>query len=226
LSYSTNNGTTWTDLTVSDSIDLTTINTGDNVIFKGTNSTLSSKYNAYWRFAPSKNFNVYGNAMSLLFGDNFINNSEFASGTTCTLNGLFRSATTLINAKNLILPATTVTNRGYYRMFQGCTSLTTAPELPATILADYCYYSMFYGCASLTTAPALPATTLASNCYASMFSGCTSLNYIKAMFTTTPSDSYTSGWVNSVAASGIFVKNSAATWNVTGTNGIPSRWTV
>jgi len=59
-----------------------------------------------------------------------------------------------------------------------------------------------------------------------MFYGCTKLNYIKAMFTTTPSDTYTSYWVRSVASSGTFVKNSAATWDVTGTSGIPSGWTV
>ena len=46
------------------------------------------------------------------------------------------------------------------------------------------------------------------------------------MFTTTPSSDYTSDWVNRVASSGTFVKNSAATWNVTGKNGVPSGWTV
>jgi hypothetical protein len=45
-------------------------------------------------------------------------------------------------------------------MFDGCTSLTTAPALPATTLAANCYSYMFYGCTSLTSAPALPATTL------------------------------------------------------------------
>jgi hypothetical protein len=59
-----------------------------------------------------------------------------------------------------------------------------------------------------------------------MFNGCTSLNYIKAMFTTTPSTSCTNYWVNNVASSGTFVKNSAATWNVEGVNGIPTGWTV
>jgi hypothetical protein len=59
-----------------------------------------------------------------------------------------------------------------------------------------------------------------------MFNGCTKLNYIKAMFTTTPSNTYTQNWVSGVAATGTFVKNSAATWNVTGVNGVPSRWTV
>ena len=85
---------------------------------------------------------------------------------------------------------------------------------------------MFNGCTSLTSAPKLPATTLADRCYDYMFSGCKKLNYIKAMFTTTPSTSYTSNWVSGVAATGTFVKNSAATWNVTGVNGIPSGWTV
>jgi hypothetical protein len=46
-------------------------------------------------------------------------------------------------------------------MFNGCGSLTTAPQLPATTLEASCYLLMFYGCASLTTAPQLPATTLA-----------------------------------------------------------------
>ena len=46
------------------------------------------------------------------------------------------------------------------------------------------------------------------------------------MFTTTPSTTYTSNWVNKVASSGTFVKNSAAQWNVSGLNGIPSGWTV
>jgi hypothetical protein len=59
-----------------------------------------------------------------------------------------------------------------------------------------------------------------------MFKDCTSLNYIKAAFTTTPSESYTVGWVDGVAASGTFYKNSTAEWDVTGTSGIPSGWTV
>lgn len=70
---------------------------------------------------------------------------------------------------------------------------------------------MFDGCTSLTTAPELPATTLAASCYSFMFKNCTNLNYIKAMFTTTPSTGYTNSWVSGVSATGTFVKNSAAT---------------
>lgn len=86
---------------------------------------------------------------------------------------------------------------------------------------------MFLNCTSLTTAPELPATTLVNYCYSNMFDGCSSLNYIKALFTTTPSPSntYTRNWVRGVAPTGTFVKSAAATWNVTGANGVPTGWT-
>lgn len=85
---------------------------------------------------------------------------------------------------------------------------------------------MFQQNNSVTTAPDLPATTLVNNCYYGMFYQCSNLNYVKAMFTTTPSDSYTLGWLKQVSATGTFVKNSAAQWDVTGINGIPSGWTI
>jgi hypothetical protein len=165
---------------------------------------------------------------------------------------MFHGCTSLTTAPEL--PAITLADNCYNHMFDSCTSLTTAPALPATTLAHYCYRHMFNGCTSLTTAPALPATTLEYSCYSYMFAGCTSLikapelpattiqyasycyngmfqncsklNYIKAMFTTTPSTNYTSDWVSGVSATGTFVKNSAATWNVTGVNGVPTGWTV
>ena len=139
-------------------------------------------------------------------------------------SAMFQGCTSLTTAP--ALPATTLASDCYSSMFNGCTSLTTAPELPATTLATWCYSGMFSGCTSLTTAPELPATTLVSSCYKEMFYGCSKLNYIKAMFTTTPGTDYTKSWVLGVAASGTFVKNSAATWNVTGFNGAPTGWAV
>ena len=59
-----------------------------------------------------------------------------------------------------------------------------------------------------------------------MFNSCSNLNYVKAAFTTTPANTYTNGWLIGVAATGTFYKNSAASWDVTGVNGIPSGWTV
>ena len=139
-------------------------------------------------------------------------------------SSMFYGCTSLETAPEL--PATTLANNCYYFMFYGCTNLVNAPELPATTLARECYYAMFQDCTNLVTAPTLPAITLANSCYNSMFHGCTKLNYIKAMFVTKPGTDYTYNWVRGVASSGIFVKNSEATWNFTGNDGIPTGWTV
>ena len=139
-------------------------------------------------------------------------------------DSMFYGCTSLETAP--ALPATTLANNCYYFMFYGCTNLVNAPVLPATTLARECYYAMFQDCTSLVTAPTLPAITLANSCYNVMFYGCTKLNHIKAMFVTKPGTDYTYNWVRGVASSGIFVKNSEATWNFTGNDGIPSGWTV
>ena len=112
-------------------------------------------------------------------------------------------------------------------MFQGCTSLTTAPELPATSLVGFCYQNMFVDCTGLTTVPELPATTLEEGCYMEMFSGCTNLNYIKCLATDISAQDCTTDWVYGVqTTSGTFVKNpSMSSWK-TGDDGIPTNWTV
>ena len=87
---------------------------------------------------------------------------------------LFNGCTSLTTAPKL--PATTLADYCYNAMFKGCKNLTSAPELPAKIATESCYSNMFYGCTSLTTAPELPATTLAKYCYGSMFEDCTNLS--------------------------------------------------
>ena len=91
----------------------------------------------------------------------------------CAFYSLFNGCTSLLSAPEL--PATTLALYCYMSMFKGCSALTSAPELPATTLALFCYKSMFEGCSALTSAPELPATTLADACYAAMFSECTGL---------------------------------------------------
>ena len=110
----------------------------------------------------------------------------------------------------------------FSNLFDGCTSLTSAPELPATTLTANCYRLMFYGCTSLTSAPELPATSLATGCYGFMFGGCTSLKEIKVNFTdwkiiensisfsllgtecSLPMPEYTALWVHGVPGGGTF----------------------
>lgn len=90
----------------------------------------------------------------------------------CYLN-MFYECTSLVNAPEL--PATTLAPNCYSQMFIRCSSLVNAPALPATELAERCYHYMFKDCTSLITAPELPATKLSSECYSYMFNGCTSL---------------------------------------------------
>ena len=140
--------------------------------------------------------------------------------------GMFESCMSLTAAP--ALPATTLASACYSEMFNNCTALTTAPALPATTLVVSCYAGMFNGCTSLTTAPALPATTLVRYCYIVMFNGCTNLNYIKCLATNISTEECTTNWTDGVAASGTFVKDpnmSTSTWG-SGSNGIPSGWTV
>ena len=99
---------------------------------------------------------------------------------------LFQGCSVLTSAPEL--PATTLADNCYNAMFEGCTSLTSAPKLPATTLALGCYSSMFSDCKNLTSAPTLSATTLALSCYSSMFSNCTSLTSAPTLSATTLAD--------------------------------------
>ena len=244
IRYSTDNGENWTE---GNSVS---VNSGDKVMWKGTMTP--EEWVGIGTFSSTGNFDVQGNSMSLLFGDNYKGEIDL-TGKDNAFYQLFYVNTKIVNAENLSLPATTLadycysnmfnsctsletappvlpatalTNQCYIQMFSGCTSLTIAPKLPATTLAINCYSNMFQGCTSLTTAPELPATTLADYCYNYMFKGCTNLNYIKAMFTRTPGTRYTNSWLYGVSATGTFVKNAAATWTTTGVYGVPTGWDV
>ena len=183
ISASTDGGSTWSTFTTSRNGTATfgTINKGDKILFKSTTSKFSNTNSAYHYFNSTKNINAEGNILSLFYGDMFLSYDSLPSisskerNRTQQLGCIFKNNAKIISAKNLILKPTTLRPKCYSNMFNGCTSLTTAPELPATTLEQYCYQGMFQGCSSLTTAPQLPATTLAKNCYREMFQGCTSL---------------------------------------------------
>ena len=296
IEYNKNN-TGWNSISSSTGGTVINVVSGDTVQFRGDNANYISHFTN-----STGRFKVYGNIMSLIDSTNFASLTTFTKDSP--LPSMFEGCTGLTDASNLILPATTLTYYCYGRMFNSCTSLTTAPvlpattlasncysemfmrcasliqapalptttlanvcysgmfigctsltqapELPATTLAPYCYEVMFGGCTGLTTAPVLPATTLAEYCYSQMFEGCSrlttapnlpattlqpycynrmfyscsNLNYIKCLITNIPTTgSYTNNWVNGVASSGTFVKDSNATWS-TGTSGIPTGWTV
>lgn len=257
ISYSLDSGKTWTNITSATGSSAPSINVseGDKVLLKGSNNTYGATGNTNTNdecshFCGTAYFNVEGNIMSLIYGDNFFGGT---APSYFNLNGVFRDSN-VISAKNLELPEKTMKTDCYHRMFSNCTSLTTAPKLPATTLASGCYSYMFYGCTSLTTAPELPSTILktycytymfggctsltdspilpatnsvSQNCYSWMFNGCSNLTAITCYATVHLSDGYCTGnWVTNVSPTGVFYKNASATAWSTGNQGIPSNWTV
>ena len=221
FNYSLDNGSTWNVLANNQTV---AVNAGEKVLLKA-NTPHADYETGIGNISYSGQFNLYGNIMSLVYGDDFIGQETISDGYQ--FYKLFRSNTTLISAENLILPATTLKNVCYMSMFNGCTSLIKAPKLPAISLIFGCYWSMFYGCTSLTVAPELPAATLVDKCYSYMFNGCTNLNYIKCLATDgTSTTDCTRNWVSGVASTGTFVKAASMSSWTTGTNGIPTGWTV
>lgn len=176
--YSLDRGSSWTAL--ARNVQSPTIQAGEKIMIKGTltpvfyNVKDADAIIGIGGFSSTGRFDVEGNIMSLLYGDNFIGKTNL-TGKDYTFYELFLDCTRLVRADNLVLPATTLVDNCYEGMFRNCTSLTTAPQLPATKLTRSCYEGMFYCCTSLTTIPKLPATSLGISSYCYMFGECSSL---------------------------------------------------
>ena len=220
--YKINDG--WWNLLVSNPSGATfNVNAGDYVSFKG-NYDINTTSDIPSFCGTTATFNACGNIMSLIYGDNF--EGVLTMGQGKQFDDLFFRCNTLINAKDLLMPATTLSYSCYQGTFRYCSSLITAPELPATNLTELCYNGMFIGCTSLASAPELPATTLASDCYLHMFGDCSSLNYVKCLATDISASGCVSDWLKNVSSSGTFVKAASMSSWTTGNSGIPSGWTV
>ena len=181
LQYSTN-GVTWTNYTIGNTI---TLNNGQKLYWKGNNLQFSTTTSTFYQFNISGDCNIKGNTMSLLYDDDFEDKTAFPNNRSYIFNGLFRECD-IVDASELLLPATVITSYCYYYMFYYCTKLISAPQLPATTSAQRCYAYMFYNCTSLTVPPSdLPAKTLASYCYYNMFYNCTSLTTAPTIEATT-----------------------------------------
>lgn len=247
IQYSINNGE-WTSITSSTEGTTFNVQIGDVVRFKGDNTQYGTSNSYYNSFTSTCKFSIRGNIMSLL-SDDFSTLTTLPS--TLTFTGLFRGCINLIDADELLLPATTLKIHCYSRMFDGCSALMKAPNLQATTIAGSCYQYMFNGCSSLLNAPSLPATTISNYCYAemfqgctslteapvlpatrlqlfsyqSMFSGCSSLNHITCLATDISATDCTTNWVSGVATTGTFVKAAGMeNWNIDDVNGIPHGW--
>ena len=182
LEYSTN-ASTWSTWDGTTTLSSATKRSSNVLYLRGTGNTVITGGNLNYRWVlTGSNISCIGNI------ENLLDYATVTAGNHPTMENycyeyMFNGCTSLTKAPEL--PATTLKTKCYHGMFNGCSSLIQAPALPATTLADGCYYGMFYGCTSLTQAPALPATTLATNCYEYMFQDCTALTQAPALPATT-----------------------------------------
>ena len=196
-------GITWREITSGTGVYLSS---GRTIVWKGNMTPIINGGIGNFRarradsFDYTGEFDVEGNIMSLMYGDNFSGQTSLA-GKDFAFNGLFSpQCMGLQSAENLVLPATT--------------------------LSEGCYGEMFYGCTNLTTAPTLPATTLVDWCYASMFAECTSLNKVTCLATDISASYSTMYWLKNVSSSGTFTKAASMTNWTSGDSGIPQNWAV
>lgn len=145
------------------------INSGQTLSFRGALTPDSS--NGIGTFTISKRCNLKGNCMSMLFGDNSVNNYSL-SGKSYAFYRLFNGCNTIVNVDENFLPATTLASSCYRGMFMNCSNLINSPNLPAETVYDYSYGAMFQNCTSLVTAPIMLAKYLGNYSCLYMFYNC------------------------------------------------------
>lgn len=187
-----NDGTGWKDASTFTSTNPLTLNSGESVQFKGKKAEKNSLTN-YTQFSITGKVSASGDVNTLIDG---------VGGVIALMS------------------------YNYYCLFKDCSGLTDVSnlKLPSKSLASNCYNAMFQGCSSLTTAPKLPATSLASYCYYSMFEDCINLNKIEVNFTNWNGNS-TYYWVDGVASTGTFICPEGLA-DVHSTSYIPNGWKV
>ena len=199
--YYTNQWVTWNINSWSDS----TINIipGYKYYFKGTKAGLSTGvYNT--QFGGTAQIELSGNLLSLLYGDDFVNNIKLnINDGVGALRRLFYNHTGIISAKNLVIPIGVNQNRVFEQMFLNCTNLKYGPQLLFTNENNY------------------------TDTCKGMFAGCTSLKYLKCTLLTDTTPTAFTNWLQNVAPSGTFVKADNMTqWTLDSASGIPAGWTI
>lgn len=173
LEYSTDkvNWTTWTE---TNNVRTYTIPANGKVYLRGVNPN-GICYNGRncHTFSSTKNVRASGNIMTI--ADGIGRRTEI---TRPFFARLFYQMTTLITAPNFPSEGMSLGDSSIAGLFNGCSSLTTAPSLTVNSLSSgWCCQLMFNGCTSLTDASTvhLNATNIPNSAYMQMFNGCTSL---------------------------------------------------
>lgn len=153
-----------------------TLNAGDVVKFRGLREQYASDYHMItFKDDGVIRYDVSGNIMSMIDSVNYATRTDFTK--VQVFRSFFENCYGIVHADELLMPATTLTNKCYQNMFKGCKNMISVPEeLAAEELPACAYYAMFYGCSSLLKGPEIRATSFTggSPCY-EMFRGCTAM---------------------------------------------------
>ena len=198
IEYKKNDGE-WTQITSSNAGTMISVSVGDVVQLRGNNGQYAPQDGrcSCWS-GSTASYKLYGNIMSL------VNSTDFTTLSSFTQPNVFMNFfnnSKCVDAENLILPATALTN--------------------------YCYQGMLAQNTNLKVGPLLLAETLVQGCYAYLFYRCSSLNNIRCLATDKSAYNCLQEWVNSVqTSSGTFYKNAdMSSWN-RGSSGVPNNWTI
>lgn len=200
-------GVTWTSFDADGgTTPITLVKFGDRVYFRagsGGNSRLgdSSGHGYGYPYTISGRCSASGNILSLLSADN----PDLVLGTSNTY--------------------------AFENLFDGCTTLISAPQLPSVTLPNGCYARMFRGCSSLRVAPRINATTVNLYALREMFYNCSSLSELEVAFRSSSSwgTLRALNWLSGVSSTGTFYCPIALGTNDTITRGAsacPVGWTV
>lgn len=148
------NGETWQTLTSGGNGTTLNVQEGDKIIFKGENDYygIYNEGDSVWnysRFRSTAKFNVSGNMLSLIYGDNFKQYTQLPqidSSEAAHFLKIF-DLSCIVSAKDLIIPvnAANVTDHSFEGMFVGNYYLEEIPEILPTTIPEL----FFYNCTSL-----------------------------------------------------------------------------
>ena len=175
LEYSTD-GVNWTTADMSDTWT-TQVPARGMIYLRGDNGTsgFNRDISSYYYFSMDVDHSAHGNIMSI---ENYNTMDEVTAVPYYCFGYLFKSDMNLIDANGMNFGnVTSIGDYGCREMFNGCSALTTAPDLSnLTSIGDYGCNSMFNDCSALTTAPDLSnLTSINTNGCSNMFYYCTAL---------------------------------------------------
>lgn len=190
FSYS-KDGKHWTTLLNNNSEDVVhttpTVSNGERLYLKGEalRYNNNSTYSASFKITSTGTFNISGNILSLLFGDDFIGKENYVfDNSNKYLFAYLFSSKKVISAENMVIDIYQVPPQGLRGLFSD-SNIVLPPSINCSRCSENSFSFMFRNCTSLTTVPNLAFIKTISlgndqifmEGFKSMFEGCSSLKY-------------------------------------------------